>query len=418
MSEASAVVELLPRIATIPTRGNADTYRMTPERAREVRERLCHELLSVVPVSSLFPASVVPGVPEAYALLDKYDWHISQAQQRADALANMQDNASEPLQPEYSKNRRGMACGHVFRKGEPIFRCHDCSYDDTCVQCAMCYRHSIHALENHDVVFSVADDGDACCDCGDDEAWNADLGCEFHSLHPWNERGQEASTESNNASSEQTLDDIMAAVPDSVRHALSDFCAMLMAFLLETLLHAPKQTQIVIGPDVVDSIKRQPTYESAFPAKGKARLDGDDGQESPPLFVALLWNDEKHSFNEVSDKILEVCSSLTPKDARHFAEMVDRQGRQVVSMSEDVRRLVIMARRIGVIYLLVTVQHAFDYFVEEVAGCVLSFIAELASASLYNTSGPSPNGRAIKALITSTFCLLYTSDAADDTINV
>ena len=403
MSEASAVVELLPRIATIPTRGNADTYRMTPERAREVRERLCHELLSVVPVSSLFPASVVPGVPEAYALLDKYDWHISQAQQRADALANMQDNASEPLQPEYSKNRRGMACGHVFRKGEPIFRCHDCSYDDTCVQCAMCYRHSIHALENHDVVFSVADDGDACCDCGDDEAWNADLGCEFHSLHPWNERGQEASTESNNASSEQTLDDIMAAVPDSVRHALSDFCAMLMAFLLETLLHAPKQTQIVIGPDVVDSIKRQPTYESAFPAKGKARLDGDDGRESPPLFVALLWNDEKHSFNEVSDKILEVCSSLTPKDARHFAEMVDRQGRQVVSMSEDVRRLVIMARRIGVIYLLVTVQHAFDYFVEEVAGCVLSFIAELASASLYNTSGPSPNGRAIKALITSTF---------------
>ena len=158
MSEASAVVELLPRIATMPTRGNADTYRMTPERAREVRERLCHELLSVVPVSYLFPASVVPSVPEAYALLDKYDWHISQAQQRADALANMQDSASEPLQPEYSKNRRGMACGHVFRKGEPIFRCHDCSYDDTCVQCAMCYRHSIHALENHDVVFSVADD--------------------------------------------------------------------------------------------------------------------------------------------------------------------------------------------------------------------------------------------------------------------
>ena len=69
MSEASAVVELLPRIATIPTRGNADTYRMTPERAREVRERLCHELLSVVPVSSLFPASVVPGVHEALSLI-------------------------------------------------------------------------------------------------------------------------------------------------------------------------------------------------------------------------------------------------------------------------------------------------------------------------------------------------------------
>lgn len=409
MSHASAVVELLPRIAGIPTPGNAETYKLPLERTREVRERLCRELLSVVPPSSFFPASIVPNVADVYALLDECDWHIAQAQQRAEKLADAKHthDRSVPALPEYSKNRRGMACGHVFRKGEPIFRCHDCSFDDTCVQCAVCFRHSIHAREDHDVVFSVADEGGACCDCGDDEAWNCDLGCEFHSLHPWNERDSSKSGEVSNpsTSSEQSLDALYATIPESVSHPLSDFCALLMSFMLETFLHAPKQAQLVMGPDVVDSIKRRSTFESAFPVKGKARQDADDGvdtEQTPnPLFVALLWNDEKHSFNEVSDKILEVCSTMTPKDARHFAETVDRHGRQVVAMSEDVRKLVVMARRIGVIYLLVTVQHAFDFYVEEVAGCVLSFITELASASLY-VDGVA-DGRAIKVLLTSTF---------------
>ena len=92
---------------------------------------------------------------------------------------------------------------------------------------------------------------------------------------------------------------------------------------------------------------------------------------------------------------------MTPKDARNFAEAVDRHGRQVVAMSDDVRRLVLMARRIGVIYLLVTVQHAFDYYVEEVAGCVLEFLMELASCSLYSADATS-DGRMIKAQITKT----------------
>ena len=417
MDHASAVVELLPRIASIPIPGNPDTYRVPAARAREVRQRLCHELLSTVPVTSLFPASIASTSADAFALLDQCDWHITMAQQRAETLQDAHASAaaaaaaavpSEGIaanassQPEYSKNRRGMACGHVFRKGEPIFRCHECSFDDTCVQCAMCFRHSIHAREDHDVVFSVADEGGACCDCGDEEAWNRDLGCEFHSLCPHNAPEHEGGEQVPRG--EQTLDEILGIVPENVQQDLGEFVALLSAFLLETFLHAPKQTQLVMGPDVVDSIKRQPSFENAFPAKGKARLDMSDGAErdpQPPLFVALLWNDEKHSFNEVSDKILEVCTTMTPKDARNFAEAVDRHGRQVVAMSDDVRRLVLMARRIGVIYLLVTVQHAFDYYVEEVAGCVLEFLMELASCSLYSADATS-DGRMIKAQITKT----------------
>lgn len=402
MSELAAVVELLPRIAGLPTPGDSRSYCITPEKALHVRQQLVRELFAAVPYEHFFPVSVVTSKEQAFELLTECEWKLSEAQQRAETASEAREaSSSVPSRPEYSKNRRGMTCGHVFRKGEPIFRCHDCSFDDTCVQCATCFRHSIHAREDHDVLFSVADEGGACCDCGDEEAWKRDLGCEFHSLHPYNEPRSPVYSHSG----EQDLDAILAPMPTDARTSLSNYVALLLAFVLETLAHSPKQMPLVMGPDVVDGVKRQPTMEHAFPAKGKARQETSDSPDvdvPPPLFVALLWNDEKHSFNEVSDKILEVCTSKTVKEARQFAELVDRHGREVVSISDDVRRLVLMARRIGAIYLLVTVEPAFDYYVEEVSGLVLQFLFDMAGSSFYAAPGSS-DGRMMKALLTQTF---------------
>ena len=382
MGDVGAVVAWLPRIAELPVRGDAASYRMTPERARGVREALCRELVAAVP-----PAAVLRGAAsadEALAALAASDWSLSQAQRSREE--------SGVLAPEYSMTRRGMACGHVFRKGELIFRCQDCSFDDTCVQCATCYQNSIHAVEEHDVLFHISDEDGACCDCGDEEAWTRDLGCKFHSLHPHDSGGGGVSE----PPAEQTLDALYEGVPEDVRGAATDLFASLVAFLLQVWQHAAEPKPIVLGPDVVNDLRRQPTLEEVFLAKGKAR---EQYADAPPSFAALLWNDEKHSFSEVSDKILEVCSTMTVKGARAFAEQVDRHGRETVALSDDVRRLVLMARRIGVIHLLVTVQPAFDVFVEEVAGVVLAFLVDLAGSALYTRD--AADGRALKVLCTA-----------------
>ena len=99
MDHASAVVELLPRIASIPIPGNPDTYRVPAARAREVRQRLCHELLSTVPVTSLFPASIASTSADAFALLDQCDWHITMAQQRAETLQDAHASAAAAAAP-------------------------------------------------------------------------------------------------------------------------------------------------------------------------------------------------------------------------------------------------------------------------------------------------------------------------------
>ena len=49
--------------------------------------------------------------------------------------------------PEYKESQRGKVCGHIFGKGEAIYRCHTCALDDTCVLCSQCFK-STHNRED------------------------------------------------------------------------------------------------------------------------------------------------------------------------------------------------------------------------------------------------------------------------------
>ncbi|KAI9150973.1 hypothetical protein H9P43_009588 [Blastocladiella emersonii ATCC 22665] len=69
------------------------------------------------------------------------------------------------------------ACGRVFRKNDILYRCATCALDSTCVLCAACYEAQDHA--GHDV-YVHSSMGGGCCDCGDPEAWKAELHCPMH----------------------------------------------------------------------------------------------------------------------------------------------------------------------------------------------------------------------------------------------
>ena len=256
MSGVGAVAELLPRIAALPTRDDLESYRLPVEKQADVRRKLYEALFSAVSPAWLFPADLALTPAAALALLAQSEWSLSQAQRRADAIAahGASGGAAAPVaaQPEYSSHRRGMACGHVFRKGEPIFRCHDCSYDDTCVQCAMCFQNSIHAREQHDIVFSVADENGACCDCGDEEAWKCDLRCEFHSMHPHTEIDEAPEAD-------PTLESLHAGVPEDARTSITAFSDLLLTFYLQVITAAEPQRAPTLGPELVEELKRMPT---------------------------------------------------------------------------------------------------------------------------------------------------------------
>ena len=48
-----------------------------------------------------------------------------------------------------SHRHTGRNCGRKFQAGEPIYRCTECSFDDTCVLCIYCFNPEDHI--NHHV---------------------------------------------------------------------------------------------------------------------------------------------------------------------------------------------------------------------------------------------------------------------------
>lgn len=98
-------------------------------------------------------------------------------------------NAHSLNEPFYKYDKRsanrfrhcGRSCGRKFKSGEPIYRCHECGDDDTCVLCIHCFNPEDHV--NHHVFTDICSDfSTGICDCGDEEAWKNTLHCKTEVL--------------------------------------------------------------------------------------------------------------------------------------------------------------------------------------------------------------------------------------------
>lgn len=70
----------------------------------------------------------------------------------------------------------GRNCGRKFKIGEPLYRCHECGCDETCVLCIFCFNPEDHV--GHHVYTDICSDvTSGICDCGDEEAWKVPLNC-------------------------------------------------------------------------------------------------------------------------------------------------------------------------------------------------------------------------------------------------
>lgn len=64
---------------------------------------------------------------------------------------------------------RGKVCARLFRSKEPVYRCEECGFDNTCVLCFHCFNKDDH--KGHNVTMYILEgNSGGVCDCGDPEA--------------------------------------------------------------------------------------------------------------------------------------------------------------------------------------------------------------------------------------------------------
>ncbi|KAH9869628.1 hypothetical protein IAQ61_006837 [Plenodomus lingam] len=265
---------------------------------------------------------------------------------------------------EYTAAARGKPCGHIFKNGEATYRCKTCTTDDTCVLCARCFDASDH--EGHQVFVSVSPGNSGCCDCGDDEAWIRPLHCNIHSADP--------DPDSDPASKAAGKARAGSMLPDALLESMRTTIARALDYLIDVFSCSPEQLRL---PKTEESILQD---ERASRLTSRWYDPGDQPDECRD-FCLVLWNDEKHTVNDVRDQVARACKQ---KKAFGLAKayQVNDVGRSAIVYRTDLKELLRMAKIIEEIKLTVTIRSARDTFREQMGEAIVEWIADIAACSV------------------------------------
>jgi E3 ubiquitin-protein ligase UBR1 len=143
---------------------------------------------------------------------------------------------------------------------------------------------------------------------------------------------------------------------------------------------------------ILDNLDHSPDEATVPPNEADLRLQPSADPMQKDQYAIIVWNDDKHSFDEVIKLICET-TGHDKKTASIMAHSIDDAGREIIDINGDVPRLLEAAHLMTKIELGVTIRRAYDTFREQVA-CVIA--AELLSPrrreNTFFTSGPQvPN---------------------------
>ncbi|KAK0945713.1 E3 ubiquitin-protein ligase ubr1 [Friedmanniomyces endolithicus] len=265
---------------------------------------------------------------------------------------------------EYTAAAKGTACGHIFKTGESTYHCKTCAADDTCVLCVRCFESSDH--EGHNVFISVSPGNAGCCDCNDREAWRGEVPCSIHTdgtvEQPARQTGKQRA--SMNFPVSQLPPDLVEAMRMTLGRAIDYLCDIFSC--------SPEQLRLVKSEASIREDEEQsrlgPPYEH-------------EPTDPNPEFALVLWNDEKHTVDDVQNQVARACSK-SKRFGKAIAHEVDEFGRSVVHYSRDVQELLRMASILEQIKVTVTIRSSRDTFREQMCSTIIDWISDISGCAV------------------------------------
>ncbi|KAH7326576.1 hypothetical protein B0I35DRAFT_423064 [Stachybotrys elegans] len=257
---------------------------------------------------------------------------------------------------EYTETARGKRCGHIFKPGEPSYACRTCGTDETCCLCSRCFDSTDHT--GHMVRLNVSVGNSGCCDCGDEEAWRNPMFCTIHS----DREGRP----------DKGKDKAASALPEDLKANLHMTIGRVFDYMCDVISCAPEQ------------LRHTKTEESILKDEETSRLSskyyGDDSKKCEE-FAMVLWNDEKHTVQEVQEQLARACQKLR-SEALQDAWDTDAYGRCVPIYLSDVPRLLDMAKIMEAIRVTVTIRSSRDTFREQMCGTLVEWLSDISACSV------------------------------------
>ena len=258
---------------------------------------------------------------------------------------------------EYTEAARGKPCGHIFKSGEATYRCKTCTLDDTCVLCSRCFEASDHT--GHVVYVMVSPGNSGCCDCGDTEAWKLPVNCAIHTASNSTAAGKRKEPS-------RLPDDLLESIKMTIGRAIDYMCDVISCSPEQLRLH---KTEESIKQDEKESRLASKWYE-----------EGDEVDPNPE-YALILWNDEKHTVEEVEKQVARACKAPKAFGLQKATETND-VGRSVVTQSRNLQDLLRIANVIEHIKITVTIRSSRDTFREQMCGTIIEWLVDISGCSV------------------------------------
>jgi E3 ubiquitin-protein ligase UBR1 len=229
--------------------------------------------------------------------------------------------------------------------------------------CARCFHATNHL--DHNVSFFIAQQSGGCCDCGDTEEWRIPLNCPYHPPSP--DPDIHTTPKINSKALAQELLPVKdfpfrVSVPPELHETMRHTVGYALDFILDTLDFSPDEFYVPVNET---DLRMQPSADPMMKDQ----------------YCVVLWNDDKHSFEEVI-KLLRDMTNRTQEEASAVAHRIDENGREVIDMNTNVTRLLEMAQALTQIDLGVTIRRAYDTFREQVVDVIIEWLLDLTRSRL------------------------------------
>ena len=230
----------------------------------------------------------------------------------------------------------GRICGAKFKVGEPIYRCKECSFDDTCVLCVNCFNPKDHT--GHHVYTTICTEfNNGICDCGDKEAWNHTLFCKA-------EEGRESDTdgfEDRDGRISKILESVLIELFDHFIDVFNQNIEPLPTIqkpLLSKLRYFVQNGKYNEQADLLSRLayrdryvdKEHPSHRESSPSLNPLSICKD--------YAILIYNDEFHNYSQASAAIRQ--GGADNKHIDLLTAKIDSEGRSLLRCSVDISSLI------------------------------------------------------------------------------
>lgn len=318
-------------------------------------------------IAWLFPNTfphVVPTEVMATKIEHEYSWKLTNYLNGNDIRIN-----------HHNDSDWSMPCARIFRKGEPIYRCLTCGFDETCALCSHCFDASVHLGHKVHVTVCQRENG-GVCDCGDPEAWLKEFPCR---------------------SSSNTLErkevkpiDLSGPLPEEFENSLLQTFQLILDFVIDIMSRSDLQFDTPGDDPTLEMEKIERNTEVSQLDSTKYGLDSGSEDPASDKFSLIVYNDQIRQYRDAVQRI-----HLASKKVKLFATMVTDKvqsyGKAKVITSSNLLTLIERQTILSATGLATCIRNQRDIFREEMCDELLIWFSDFTESELIKVNVQTKN---------------------------